>query len=83
MLRKGVPFFGQLETCGNGPLKECADIGEIDELWATCKESIVQLVKKFRSDPWEQELHKLVLEDARLGWMTAPMPITKEQIGSI
>ena len=83
LLRRGAPLYGQLETCGNGPVKDSIAIGEIDELKANCSESNVQLIKKLRNDPWEQELHNLALEDAKLGRMTWPEPVSEEQIRSV
>ena len=36
LLRKGAPLYGQLEKCGNGPVKDCIEIGEIDDLRVNC-----------------------------------------------
>ena len=58
----------------------CAAIGEIDELWETCRECNVQLIRELRNDLWEQELHNLALEYAKLGGTTTPMPINAEQV---
>ena len=82
LLRNGAPLYGILAACGIGPAKECDEIGVIDELRVHCRESNEQLVKKLRRDPWEQELHKLALEDARIGRMTVPEPLNEQHLGS-
>ena len=39
MLRKSAPLYGHLEACGIVPVKECDDIGVIDDLWVHHRES--------------------------------------------
>ena len=83
MLRQGAPLYGHLDRCGNGAAKHRTDIGVVSELRESCEESNLQLIKKLRNDPWEHELHRLALEDAELGRMTTPVPLSVEHVSEI
>ena len=83
LLRKGAQLYGHVETLGNGPVKECSDTGEIDDLWVHCRDSNMQLIKNLRNGRWEHESHTVAPEDARDGRTTMPKPVSEEQLGSV
>ena len=83
LLRTGAPLFGRLESCGNGEVKLPAEIGNIDDLHMHCSASNEHLLKLLRNDPWEEELHRLTLEDAALGRMSFPVSVSAEHMRSL
>jgi len=66
--------YGQLQICGNGQLKEYVQVGSAESLRQDCKESNQALLASMKEDEFAAELHKLTMEDAKLGRMTFPVP---------
>ena len=68
------PLYGLLPASGNGEAKERVHVGCEDLLKQDCKRNKVELIRTLKSDVFEEELHQLTCEDAKLGRMTQPVP---------
>ena len=79
-LWEGGPFYGRLELCGSGKVKEYGQIGHINDLQERCFDSNRQLAEQLKKDAWEAELHHLTLEDADLDRMNYPVLFSDEHM---
>ena len=70
-------MYGQLPICGNGELKEYMQIGSEASLKQDSSKTNQTLLASMGDDEFETELHRLKMEDARLGRITTPVPVSE------
>ena len=73
----GAALLGDLQCSGIGTPLTYTECKPVDELWQARAESNVALLSELREDAHATELLAMTQEDARLGRMTPPVPITE------
>ena len=75
--RRGAPLYGWLERSGNGtPIEAQLEVSELC-LRNSCSERNFKLLKRMRVDKHAETLLEQTREDAALGRMSAPQPLSQ------
>ncbi len=72
MVAVGADLYGWLPMSTIGRARKAVMVGSIEEVRSDCAHSNSELVKKLKPDDFQDELHRLTTEDAKLGRMSWP-----------
>ena len=77
----GAGLYGLLPTSGTGESVDHGLARPVGELKAVCAKRNEVLLRSLRCDPLEEELHRLTLEDAKLGRISWPRSVAERNVG--
>ena len=83
LFREGALLYGTLPQAGLGKPKAASITGSIDCLRNDCSRSNEMLLASMVEDPFAEELHKITVEDARLGRMSCPVPVADRDLSEV
>ena len=81
--RKGAPMYGVLPVSGNGVPQKFAAASSVEELLSSALANNCKLVKSLKEDKHSQALFETTCNDAALGRMTFPVPVSDLDLSKV
>ena len=77
---EGAGLYGEMPASGIGEPAKSVDLHSIDAIKLASAASNEKLLKSVRGDPLEEELHRLTVEDAKLGRISCPRSVSERGV---